>query len=70
MQQVFIIIQKLMKNVEKNELTIKNFNEVKSKFLDEFERETQDLSQKWREFETKKAEHKQKINKEREQLYQ
>jgi hypothetical protein len=28
---------------------MKNFSEVKSKFLEEFEKETADLGEKWRE---------------------
>lgn len=49
-------MRKLIDGVEKNEETIRSFNDVKSRFLDEFEKETVEIAVKWREIEIKKQE--------------
>lgn len=60
---------KLVKSVEKSEAAIKNFNNIKVQFFEEFEKETQSLAEKRKEFEVRKAQHKTKIQAERELLY-
>ena len=63
-----MFMQKLIKYVDRSAEKARSFEEVREKFISEFERETQELGDKWREYEGKKAEFKRKLNEEKETL--
>jgi len=52
----------------KNE-QIEAFEDEKSRFIEDFTKETQELTENWRLFDKKKLEYKQKLNEEKELLY-
>ena len=51
--------------MENREISINNFNKAKEEFLIEFQRETQDLSEKWKGLDLKKQENKQIFDREK-----
>lgn len=59
MQEIFVYLNKLMRQVEKNEDFMNNFNKTKQKFIEDFENETKELTQKWQELNQKRLAEKQ-----------
>jgi len=60
-------LKKVFKLIENNLNKMENFAASRAQFLQEFEKETKELGDKWRDFEAKKVEFKQRMNSEKEE---
>lgn len=52
-QKSIVLLKKLYKRAEKKYKKIEEFNTIKNKFLYDFEIETQQLADKWKEYDNK-----------------